>query len=64
MIKLFVGEPDKEKQNLDKIEASTGINDFDFTTLCSEYGINRTNPILVVEPGKRLEFLFLMMHIC
>ena len=61
VITLLVGKPGKEKQDLDEIE---GADDFDFTTLCSEYGIKKRNPIFVLEPGKRLEFLFLMMHIC
>ena len=64
LLKLLVGKPGKEKQDLDEIEASTGDEDFDFTTLCSEYEIKERNPICVVLPGKRLRFLFLMMHIC
>ena len=54
----------EEIEDLDELEASTEDDVFDLTTLCSEYGIKRRNPISVVLPGKRLGFPFLTTHIC
>ena len=57
IIKLSVGKPGGEKEDLDVLEDLDENEDFDFKTLCLNYEITKRNPISVepisVElPGK------------
>ena len=52
LLKLSVGKPGGEKEDLDILEDLDENEVFDFKTLCLKYGINKRNPISVELPGK------------
>ena len=51
-IKLSVGKPGGEKEDLDVLQDLDENEVFDFKTLCLNYQITKRNPISVELPGK------------
>ena len=52
LLKLSVGKHNEAKKDLDVLADLDENEVFDFRALCSEFGINKRNPISVEIPGK------------